>query len=230
MQKNTEIILALDSSSSPLLLALQKDGKIYTAKKGGIKQEELLFPMLKKLYAKAGAELKDTRRVFFIKGPGRFTGIRIGITLASMLNMLTGAKITSANVFDILKYQADKSKEYKTWLKQNPGGVFAAVVHAFREEYFVFIYDGQQVPLWTSFENLESLLEQQNRPLFVAGWGKDNQPLKDVLSPAYTYASDKLNKIQAKTMAEIAPLLNSEDENVLEPLYLKPARFELNAK
>lgn len=219
----------MDSSSAPLLLALKAAGKTYTAKHGGIKQEEYLFTIIRRLYAKAGVKFNATTHFFFVKGPGRFTGIRIGITLASMLNSLLNTKIASADIFEILKHQTENSKEYKTWLKANPQGVIAVVIHAFREEYFACVYDGQNKPVWLSFEALQELLAKRQKPVFVTGWDKERQPLSAVLPKKYTYASLKISKVLPQTMLDFAQS-EREDKDVLEPLYLKPARFELGQK
>jgi len=224
MWKN-EIKLVLDSSSSPLTLALRCNGKTYRASKSGIKQEGYLFALIQKLYAKAGCAFKDTNSFFFIKGPGRFTGIRIAVTLAAMLKELAGAQIASANVFDLLHWQAVNSKEFKTWASKNEGGLFAAVVHAFREEYFLQIFDGSSAPQWLTLPVLSDILKQQKKPLFIAGCGKDNKPLKEILPGNFTFASDKLNKVQAPALLDFIPAPQTVQET-LEPLYLKPARFE----
>lgn len=229
MQEDKKIILALDSSSAPLLLALKVNGKTYTSTHGGIKQEEYLFAMIRKLYAKAGVKFDATTDFFFVKGPGRFTGIRIGITLASMLNSLLTAHIASASIFEILKYQAENSKEYKTWIAANPQGLLAVVVHAFREEYFSCIYGADDKPVWLSYEELSSLLKKQNKPLFITGWAKDNAPLWDILPSSYNYASQKTGTVQAATMIALSSK-QQDNAEVLEPLYLKPARFELGNK
>ncbi|MDR1684347.1 MAG: tRNA (adenosine(37)-N6)-threonylcarbamoyltransferase complex dimerization subunit type 1 TsaB [Elusimicrobiota bacterium] len=216
MAKN-KVILALDSSASPLLCALEARGKVYAAKKSGLKQEELIFPLLKKLFAGAGCALADVDKVFFIKGPGRFTGIRIGITLASMLNVLAGSETASATVFDALKYQAAGAAK---------GRVIVAVAHASRDEYFAQICDGKQQPLWLGLDDLKALLKKQKRPLFICGRGKDGAPLKTILGGPYSYAPAALNKIRGATLIALAKITKTPKAQVLEPLYLKPARFE----
>jgi len=230
MQENKQIILALDSSSAPLVLALSADGKKYISKHGGIKQEEYLFSAIHKLFAKAGLKFNQTTHFFFVKGPGRFTGIRIGITLASMLGSLLNVKISSADIFEILKYQADNSSEYKKWAAQNPSGVLAVVIHAFREEYFACIYDGANKPLWLSREDLLSLIAEQTKPVFAVGWDKDQTPLGNLLPQGITLASKKINFVQPSSMLSLAQIIDRPSEKVLEPLYLKPARFELEHK
>ena len=153
-------------------MVLESGGKIYKAKKDGIKQEELLYPALNKLFAKAGIKLKDINRFFYLKGPGRFTGIRIGITLASVLSEINGVKSCSADLFEALKYQAEKSAAYKKWLKKNMGGALVIILHAFREEYFSLICKEGEKPVWSSWEELETKLKNGGA-LFVCGWDRE---------------------------------------------------------
>ena len=134
MQKNNlGLTLMLDSSSAPLLAALFCEGKIYSLSKDGIKQEELLFPLLNRLYKKAGKSFKQTENFFFIKGPGRFTGISIGVTLASILAEINGTNIASADIFQTLEPAIMKSVEFVKWKTKNINGKLAIILPAFRE-------------------------------------------------------------------------------------------------
>ena len=232
MQTDKKITLALDSTSTPLFMVLESGGKIFTAKKSGIKQEELLYPALNKLFAKAGIKLKDITHFFYIKGPGRFTGIRIGITLASVLSEINGVKSCSADLFEVLKFQAEHSKKYQTWLKKNPRGVLGIVLHAFREEYFSLLCCGGEKPLWCSWQELESKLKNFDNPLFICGWDKDRLALNGKLPQNCTCAPASLNKLNAASLLALNETLQGKQTmtEILEPLYLKPARFELCGK
>ncbi len=219
--------LVMDTSCSPLLLALEKDGKLYTARRKGIKQEKLLFPVLRGLLAKANAALPDVSRIFIIRGPGRFTGIRIALTFASMMQMLNKTAVRGATLFEVLRAQVAVSRTFQTWQKQNPAGALAVVLHAFREEYFLQIFDAQNVgPQWLSREELLTKLSAYPAPIFVAGTDKEFAPLTELLGSAYPLAAYKDCRVQARTLATLA-----QDDtwaaNALDPLYLKPARFEL---
>ena len=219
--------LVMDTSSSPLLLALEKDGKIYTATRKGIKQEKLLFPTLQKLLTKANVALPDVSRVFIIRGPGRFTGIRISLTFASMLKYLNHAEVRGATLFEVLRRQTESSAVFKKWKKENPNGVLGVVLHAFREEYFLQFFDEENhAPLWLSREELLKRLSSYQRPLFLAGSAKEDAPLQTLAGPAFAYAAQKDCFVRPATLLSMA----QEDtwaNNALEPLYLKPARFEL---
>lgn len=221
--------LVMDTSSSPLLLALEKDGKIYASRRKGIKQEKLLFPVLRGLLAKAQADLPDISRIFIIRGPGRFTGIRIALTFASMMQMLNKTTVCGATLFEVLRAQVTASRAFKTWQKNNPNGALAVVLHAFREEYFLQIFDAAHTgPQWLSREELLARLSAYAAPLFVAGTDKDFAPLNELLTNTCALAAYKDCRVHARTLVKLA-----QDEtwakNALDPLYLKPARFELES-
>ncbi len=219
--------LVMDTSSSPLLLAVEKDGQLYTACRKGIKQEKLLFPVLHGLLQKAQADLPAISRIFIIRGPGRFTGIRIALTFASMMQMLNKTTVCGATLFDVLRAQVMASRMFKTWQKNNPTGALAIVLHAFREEYFLQIFDANHaVAQWLSREELLAQLAAYPAPLFIAGTDKNFSALNELLGNAYPLAAYKDCRVQANTLVRLA-----QDDvwkaNALEPLYLKPARFEL---
>lgn len=228
-RNNLDLTLMLDSSSTPLLAALFSDGKIYSAAKDGIKQEELLFPLLNKLYKKAGKNFKDTKNFFFIKGPGRFTGIRIGVTLASVLAEINGTNIASADIFNVLGPAVLESKDFKKWQAKNPDGKAVIILPAFREEYFVS-FIGENNPKWLNIEDLNKELSATKEPLFLAGWAGAKESLKKYFGKNYTYA--KTNFLTPEIMFAAAQkyLGKQSKEEVLTPLYLKPARFELCGK
>ncbi len=227
MQSGKTVTLAMDTSSSPLLLVLEKDGKRFVARRQGIKQEKLLFPVLNALLAKAGAELTDIGRIFIIRGPGRFTGIRISLTFAAMMKYLNQTEARGATMFEALRFQAEASRAFKTWRSQHPQGALAVVLHAFREEYFLQIFDAQNAgPAWLSREELLRRLAEYGRPLFIAGSDKGGASLEGLLVGSYTLAADKICKLQPVQFLQMARQ-DGWEKDALEPLYLKPARFEL---
>lgn len=227
MQSRKKIILGLDTSGAPLLVALEKDGKVFARRRKGIKQERLLFPAVNSALQAAGAELKDIGRIFIVRGPGRFTGIRISLTFASMLKYLNNTEVRGATLFEILRRQVTSSKTFLTWQKAHPQGALAVVLHAFREEYFLQIFDGKNAgPAWLSREELLARLDGYKAPLMLAGSDKNNAPLAGLTGTKYAYADEKDCFVRPATLAAMAKD-DSLAQDALEPLYLKPARFEL---
>lgn len=230
MPGGKNVIIGLDTSSSPLLAVVECGGKICFSRRKGVKQERILFPVLKRLLDKQSARLSDTKKVVIVRGPGRFTGIRIALTFASMLQYLNQAKIYGVTVFEAVKEQVFASKSFKKWQEQNPAGVLAVVLHAFREEYFLQFFTPQaQAPQWLSVPELWARLESCEKPLFIAGVDKERTPLDGLLGGRWPLADFKDCTVRPDTLASLA---EREDllQNALEPLYLKPARFELLGK
>lgn len=227
MQSSKKLILAIDTSSSPLLLAAGNGEKIFSVRKSGVKQERLLFPSLEKLLQKADAQMQDIGKIFLIRGPGRFTGIRISLTFASMLQYLNETEVYGATMFEVLHEQAKSSSFYADWKKKNPSGSIAVVLHVFREEYFLQFFDeDNQPPVWVSKEELLNKLAAYSRSVYVTGFDKDRTSLDLLLGEKYYLAPFKDCLPQPQTLLHMA-MQTRYKQNALEPLYLKPARFEL---
>jgi len=101
------------------------------------------------------------------------------------------------------------------------------VLHAFRDEYFLqFFDDRQEGPVWLSKEELLLKLAARPEPLYCAGIDKEGNSLAELLGEKYRLAPMADCRVRPQTLMEMAqnPFY---DKNALEPLYLKPARFEL---
>jgi len=217
----------MDTSSSPLLLAAEKDGRTVCARRKGIKQEKLLFPVLEKVLGKLDAQLKDVSRVCIVRGPGRFTGIRISLTFASMLKELNQTRVYGVTVFDALYRQNKNSRAFTAWRKTHADGVMAVILHAFREEYFLQIFGEQEsAPAWLSRTELQRTLAEYKNPLFIVGTDKNFASLTELAGSYGTLAPFTSCRVRA---AQLFACCDDETcaQQALEPLYLKPARFEL---
>lgn len=222
-----KITLVMDSSGPVLRVGVQQNGKIYSARRKGVKQERFLLPVVQRVLAKAGAELGDIGRVFFVRGPGRFTGIRISLTFASMLQALNGSRPCAATLFEILYKQVTDSAAFAKWQKAYPQGIAVVVLHAFREEYFLQFFDGKNTgPQWLGKGELLQKLAACKKPLYLAGTDKDGLSLRGLVGDSYTIAPSADCQLRLQTLLEMAknPLYC---KSVPQPLYLKPARFEL---
>lgn len=227
MQSSKAVTLALDTSGSPLLVAVKNGSQQVARRQKGIKQERLLFPVIKRALTACGATLQDVKKICIVRGPGRFTGIRIALTFASMMKYLNHAEIYGATLFDILRSQAENSAAFKRFKKQHENGVLGVVLHAFREEYFLQIFDGKDSkPLWLSCEELLARLAAYPAPLFLAGSDKNGASLADLTGGKYPLAADKDCRVRPATLLGLAKH-EAYKTDALEPLYLKPARFEL---
>ena len=234
--KKEKLCIGLYTSGSRIKIAVKCGDYMRSASRKIFSQETVLFPMLEKLLP-PGMTVRDIEQVCALKGPGRFTGIRIGLTVAGTLNALSGAEILTATSFDILACQAADSYSFR---KSFPnGGLVAVLTHAFREEYFCAFYDvpaqnGNPVlrgqPSWLQRAEAEKLLASADEPFFCIA---DEQEKPDIYSLLPENTQKRISKAP-KNISCILPeyliyapqRLGSHD---IRPLYLKLAKFELDA-
>lgn len=82
------IILAVDATGDALTVALETGGKVLTARRAAkTKHDESLLPVVESLLKRAKLTWDDLDAVAVPSGPGRFTGIRIGMAFAAILRM-----------------------------------------------------------------------------------------------------------------------------------------------
>ena len=147
--------------------------------------------------------------------------------LIGKYNITGETEVKGATLFEVIYRQVQACRAYASWQQNHPSGVAAVVLHAFREEYFLQIFDEKKsAPMWLSREELLRTLAAYPYPLFVAGTDKEFAPLTNLLDGKYTLSPYDVCRVQAKTLARLAQE-KKWTKSALEPLYLKPARFEL---
>ncbi|MCC2625179.1 MAG: yeaZ [Burkholderiales bacterium] len=100
-------VLAIDTSSVYLSLALQVDEKIYKyINKVDNKQSENIIPQIKALLADAGVSARDVTHIAYNQGPGSFTGLRVGLSVAIGMAFGINALLIPIPAFAIYALQA----------------------------------------------------------------------------------------------------------------------------
>ncbi|MDT8287944.1 MAG: tRNA (adenosine(37)-N6)-threonylcarbamoyltransferase complex dimerization subunit type 1 TsaB [Elusimicrobiales bacterium] len=225
MAKKKEVILSICTSGGRLKLGLSA-GKFHALSVKEPNQEKQLFVSLDRLLKKAGTRLEDVSGVRAVRGPGRFTGIRIGLTLAGSLELLLGCRAKGVTVFEALALAASPLLPR--------GGKLAVLLHAFKEEYFVQFYRVPAgggtprplgVPVWLPEAGARGLLASAGPDLCVAD--AEEKPGIYSLAPASCPKAPP-----AVSMVTPAAVMAAGEVfgGPLEPLYLKPAKYELDAK
>lgn len=79
-------ILFIDSHDELITVALKKGDEIFTMEKEShYEHGVLLMNMIKDIIEKNGLLVKDINEIVAVNGPGSFTGLRIGLTIAKTL-------------------------------------------------------------------------------------------------------------------------------------------------
>ena len=78
--------LFIDSHSEIITVALRKEGKVYKEEKESHYEHGVfLMNMVKDIIENNGLTTKDINEIVAINGPGSFTGLRIGLTIAKTM-------------------------------------------------------------------------------------------------------------------------------------------------
>ena len=88
-------VLILDSSNTDLSVGVSIDNKIIykMSYEAWQRQSEFMIPEIEIAVKETGIELKDFDEILCGKGPGSYTGIRIALTIAKTISVMSGAKL-----------------------------------------------------------------------------------------------------------------------------------------
>jgi tRNA threonylcarbamoyladenosine biosynthesis protein TsaB len=100
-------LLAIDTSSSYLSLALSLDGQLHSFhEEMGQKHAERTLPEIGRLLQQADIGLSELDAIVFGQGPGSFTGLRIACGLAQGLAFSAGLPVIGIPTLDAVAHQS----------------------------------------------------------------------------------------------------------------------------
>lgn len=98
-------VLALDTSTQYLSLALEANGKrSYFLEEVGNLQSVHILPKIKQLLQQSDLTIQDIDLIAYNQGPGSFTGLRIGLAVALGISYGLGIKLVPIPGFAISAY------------------------------------------------------------------------------------------------------------------------------
>lgn len=107
-------LLAIDASNQAMSVAILENqkviGEITTNIKGNHSQR--LMPAIADLMAEVGWKPSDLDRIVVAKGPGSYTGLRIGVTIAKTLAWTLEKEITGVSSLAVLAGNCEESSHY----------------------------------------------------------------------------------------------------------------------
>jgi len=135
-------ILAIESSAKAASVALVEDGRLIAQnmQHAGLTQSKVLLPMIHSLLHCLDMQVGDVDKIAVARGPGSFTGIRVGVATAKGLAMGADKPLVGVSTLEAMAHQA----------KHLEDGIICPVMDARREQVYNALFaveDGQLVRL-----------------------------------------------------------------------------------
>lgn len=150
------ISLFIDTSMANVSISIIKDGVMLSSLCEEIPNEHSKYATsyVKKVIDEAFIDANDVDKIFVVNGPGSFTGVRIGVTIAKTYGYLINKNIIPVSS---LKSLAISSKR---------NDVVMSVISANRNNYYVGIYDSEYNEIideqFVSGDRLLELIQEYN--------------------------------------------------------------------
>ena len=205
-------LLILDTSAAGVALGLEQGPRFRRASIArSAKHDEAIWRLLDRLLGKCGAKLADVGAVAAARGPGRFTGVRVGLTFATMLSQTLGIPAVGVSLMDCL------AASCLPLLKD--GERLLTLTPAIREEVYFQVFPGGE-PGWTKLAGLADAAG--GGPFAVAGGPAES---------AAPLLGARVVRTTSPTLQELAALAKIElgrpdAAATLSPMYLKPATYQ----
>lgn len=101
--------LVIDTATNYIYLALAVDGvEVESIYEEGINNHSVtILPFLEELLKKQNLELQDIDQVIIGVGPGSYTGVRIGVTVAKMIGYLNNVEVMTISSLALMASSSD---------------------------------------------------------------------------------------------------------------------------
>lgn len=121
--------LYIDTSSSYLYTAIVENGKLLSEIKEDFGQSlsEVALPKIASMFEKTNLEAKDINKIIVVDGPGSFTGIRIGITIAKVYAWSLNIPITTITSLEAMSLSSEEEKIHVPMINARRGYVYTAI-------------------------------------------------------------------------------------------------------
>lgn len=183
------ITLFIDTSNQDVSIALLKDGKIINKITKSIPNEHSKYAVsyIDEVLKKSEITPKEVQSIMVVNGPGSFTGVRIGLTIAKVYALLNDIKVTLISSLKCLAIGNNKNK------------YILSLINARNDNYYIGFYDNNYNDVINEhFGNIEEVNDIINKydDILVVSNNSDNDNVKVIneldIESIYDYYKDKV--------------------------------------
>ena len=147
--------LYIDTSSSYLYTAIVEDNKVLSEIKEeyGQSLSEVALPRIASMFEDTKLEPKNIDKIIVVNGPGSFTGIRIGLTIAKVYAWGLNIPITTIYSLEAMAISSNKKTYHVPMINARRGYVFSAIY----DENYNEVLKPQHIPLTELQDKLKDI-------------------------------------------------------------------------
>lgn len=219
-------VLAIESSNQTMSAAVVDNGRLVAEinTNGNLQHSTQLMPAIDRVLIIAGWEPSDLERIAVAKGPGSYTGIRIGATIAKTLAWTLGLPLVPVSSLKIIAANGEGATER-----------IIPIIDARRKNCYTGIYRYENQTLVNlipdshvaSEEWFSRLLAEEGNYLFI---GEDITIYKERISELFgeraRFASESQALPRASVLAALSTNETEIDPHLFVPEYLKNPEAE----
>lgn len=217
-------ILTIDTATKILAVSLLSNDKIYnTTLDEGFTHSEKLLPIIDSVLIQANIKIKDIKLLVCTRGPGSFTGLRIGMATFKGISSALNIPLVSVPTLDLYAFN-----------KKKFSGIVLPIIDARKKSYYTGIYRNgvkESIDLDLGKDQIIELTKNEKSILLT---GPDASILYDLYKAdtrfvldddiSDNYATDLIK------LGEIVFIKNGPDDRDQGPLYIRKSEAEINLK
>lgn len=148
-------VLYIDTSSSFLYTGIVEDNNLVCEcqKEFGHELSKEALPEIAKLFEGNNINPKDIDKIIVVNGPGSFTGIRIGVTIAKIYAWSLSIPITTITSLEAMMVSSKNTSYHVPLIDARRGYVFGAIYDGDYEQYL----KPQHIKLEDLIQKLENI-------------------------------------------------------------------------
>ena len=223
------LVLSVDSSYSTATCALIKDDKILAEINLNDKKQHsvILMRLIDSILKEYEIDINDIDAFIISRGPGSFTGLRIGMATLKGLAFASKKPLISVSTLDALAYNSISFQ-----------GIICTIMDALRDNIYTCLYKNENnnlTPLikeqCLNINELVTILKEQTLPIIFVGDGvaKHKEFLQENIPNSF-FAPNHSNFPKASSVGElgIKKINDGVIENIdsINPIYLRKSQAE----
>ena len=203
------MILVIDTSSSNVTVSIVDNNKIVYnfSKKVDNDIASKILPIIDNGFKEANLDIKSVEKILVVNGPGSFTGIRIGVTVAKTIGWALNINVVPISSLELMA-TTESNKDY-----------IVPLIDARRGNVYAGIYDKDlNVVMEDKLVSLDEIKEQDNSDCYFVSYDMlpidTEKPVIDVLKVVNKHMNDE--GISAHSLKPKYLKLTEAEENRLK--------------